>query len=175
MCKETIKIRVKSPANRQYKRYREFKSLNKYNTAVDAPPINMRESQMTFNERLIKEGYRQSIDKSKWLSTNDFKARVGVASTGNGFALESPTYVVRDPSKPPSLFKFREVSHSKWIGSSFKWLVCIYYRNLNLKSSLSALVWRLRCPARWSSRLYIIWLQMNTYFLKEFLFLGQYQ
>lgn len=53
VCKETIKLRVKSPANRvQYKRYREFKTMK--NIAVDAPPksSNIRESQMTFNERL---------------------------------------------------------------------------------------------------------------------------
>jgi len=37
---------------------------------------------MTFQERLNKEGYRSSIDKTKWVSRNDFKGHIGKATTG---------------------------------------------------------------------------------------------
>ena len=52
-------------------------------------------------EKLYKEGYRPPIDKNKWISKCDFKASVGVATTGKGFTRYPETYVTRDPSENP--------------------------------------------------------------------------
>jgi hypothetical protein len=77
---------------------------------------------MTFQERLNKEGYRSSIDKTKWISRNDFKGHIGKATTGSGFDSEpyNTTYVSRAPSDPPIIHKFRENSPKKWLFGKFK-------------------------------------------------------
>ena len=77
---------------------------------------------MTFQERLYKEGYRRSIDKTKWVSRNDFKGNVGKATTGLGFDKEpyNTTYVGRAPSDPPIIHKFRDSSPKKWLFGKFK-------------------------------------------------------
>jgi len=62
---------------------------------------------MTFSEKLFKEGYRDPIDKTKWVTRNDFMTRVGIATTGKGFSPSSNSYVARDPSEPPVLYRFR--------------------------------------------------------------------
>ena len=62
---------------------------------------------MTFSEKLLKDGYREPIDKGKWVSRNDFRASIGIATTGRGFSPSNNTYVGRDPSEPPVLFRFR--------------------------------------------------------------------
>jgi hypothetical protein len=75
---------------------------------------------LTFSENLMKHGYRETVDKGKWVSRNDFRAIIGVASTGKGFSPKDNTYVMRDPSEPPVLFRFRQRSPEKWLGSDFK-------------------------------------------------------
>jgi len=77
-------------------------------------------SSLTFLEKLNKDGYRESVDKSKWLSRNDFNARVGKATTDKGLPYNGGTYVTRDPSEPPMLIKFRESSPRKWLNGNFK-------------------------------------------------------
>lgn len=56
---------------------------------------------------MVKEGYRASIDKSKWVQQSDFKAYIGKATTSSGFSNSIDTYVARDPSQPAQLYKFR--------------------------------------------------------------------
>jgi hypothetical protein len=75
---------------------------------------------MTFSEKLLKDGYRESVDKAKWVSRNDFRAGFGIATTGKGFSPGSNTYVTRDPSEPPILFRFRQRSPEKWLGGDFR-------------------------------------------------------
>jgi hypothetical protein len=76
---------------------------------------------MTFSEKLLRDGYRETVDKAKWVSRNDFNGRIGIASTGKGFSPSnnSNTYVMRDPSEPPMLFRFRQRSPDKWLGGDF--------------------------------------------------------
>ena len=64
-------------------------------------------------ERLNRDGYRQRIDKNKWITPHaNFIGIVGRATTGKGFdKKEFDTYVTRDPSDPPILFKFRELKN----------------------------------------------------------------
>lgn len=68
-----------------------------------------------------KDGYREAVDKSKWISRNNFEARFGIATTGKGFdKTYIQTYVMRDPSEPPILNKFRETSPERWLNGNFK-------------------------------------------------------
>jgi hypothetical protein len=75
---------------------------------------------MTFSEKLFKEGYREPIDKTKWVTRNDFKTRVGIATTGQSFSPSNNTYVARDQSEPPILQRFRSKSPQRWLGGDFK-------------------------------------------------------
>jgi hypothetical protein len=125
--KPSVRIKVKSPANRHFKRYVEFQKMNdysctnKYAEKSDVGGKSTNNKSLTFLERLNRDGYRASVDKSKWLSRNDFNGRIGRATTGNGFDKQANmTCVQRDPSEPPVLHKFRDKSPSNWIAGSFK-------------------------------------------------------
>lgn len=75
---------------------------------------------LTFSEKMLRDGYRETVDKAKWVSRNNFNARIGIATTGNGFSpSNNNTYVMRDPSEPPMLFRFRQRSPEKWIAGDF--------------------------------------------------------
>ncbi len=63
--------------------------------------------ELTFSERLTKNGFRNPIDKNRWISKDTFKGYVGVASTNHPFDKDTGTYVARDPSKSPLLHNFR--------------------------------------------------------------------
>jgi hypothetical protein len=71
-------------------------------------------------ERLLKDGFRKPIDKSKWISRNNFNGIVGIATTGNGFDRSFATCVARDPSVPPNLINFREDCRENRLHGSFK-------------------------------------------------------
>ena len=107
--------------NRLYKRYKEFETLKSI-SINDSSTSAVKNSTLTFQERLNKEGYRNTIDKTKWVSSNDFKGHIGRATTGYGFDKDPnhTTYVSRAPSDPPMIYKFRETSPKKWLFGKFK-------------------------------------------------------
>ena len=45
-------------------------------------PFITRSSSLTLSEKLVKDGYRDTIDKSKWITRNGFRGHIGVATTG---------------------------------------------------------------------------------------------
>lgn len=77
--------------------------------AMGSMALSSIKSIVPIQEKLLKEGYRAPVDKSKWVSRNDFKGWIGKMTTGNGFDSQPNhmTYVGRDPSEPPKLFQFR--------------------------------------------------------------------
>lgn len=79
-----------------------------------------RSMQSLLGERLQKDGYREPIDKNKWISKSDFNGAIGVASTNLGFSKTTDTYVSREPSETPLLHKFRQASPTKWLYGGFK-------------------------------------------------------
>lgn len=75
---------------------------------------------LPLSEKLMKHGFRDTINKNKWVSPQDFVRCIGVGSTGQTFSKGLDTYVMRDPSEPPLTYNFRNLSPKKWLFGSFK-------------------------------------------------------
>ncbi|CDW91080.1 UNKNOWN [Stylonychia lemnae] len=109
-----------SPMNKLYRKYKEFQEQEAQFQERDLSQVNKSMQATILGEKLYKEGYRPPVDKKKWISSSDFKANVGIASTGNGFTKSTETYVTRDPSENPLIHQFRDKSPKKWLYGSFK-------------------------------------------------------
>eukprot|EP00826_Nyctotherus_ovalis_P060992 TRINITY_DN8633_c0_g1_i3.p2 TRINITY_DN8633_c0_g1~~TRINITY_DN8633_c0_g1_i3.p2 ORF type:complete len:150 (+),score=26.44 TRINITY_DN8633_c0_g1_i3:1384-1833(+) len=93
-----------------FTRYKEFMRMARDRRG--SPCINVGtpyKSQLEF----ANEDYRRS--KKKWLTKSGF-----LACGGKKLYKVIENYVVKDPSEPPVLHRFRRTSKGKWIAGSFK-------------------------------------------------------
>ena len=84
-------MNIKTPTQRYLQKYREkqriaLEASTISNKAEKDDPNPKKIMKMTLSEKLLKDGYRETVDKTKWISRNDFNGRVGIATTGKGFS-----------------------------------------------------------------------------------------
>ena len=67
-------------------------------------------------ESLTTKTHRKDLEnKSHWISEKDFNNKYNPKPATEFIE----TYVVRDPSQPPALHKFRNIDKKRWIGNDF--------------------------------------------------------
>jgi hypothetical protein len=113
--KRVIRIKA-SPVNKLFKRYREFQKMG----TTEIEDSYTKSVETLISEKLMKEGFRAPVDRTQWVSNENFKSIFGIATTSRGFSHTPDTYVTRAPSESPLLHKFREHSPSRWLYGSFK-------------------------------------------------------